>query len=148
MKLWEYISDYRFGIFNFHWWKDFWYNQISSRLWHRNRWLTKKIPRTWVDKDAILEIAVLESLKHYVEGEEALGKDMCHFQSSQDDQSFPVWQKESDREVKRMYELITIKLPALEKELEVEWNNVPHWDLYDFNVTKLDYQKNMVKLID
>lgn len=141
MKLWEYISDYRFGIFNSHWWKDFWYNQISSRLWPRNRWLTKKIPRTWVDKDHILTICVLESLKHYIEGEEALGKDMCYFQSSQNDPSYPEWQKTSDREVKQMYELITIKLPALEKQMEVEWENVPKQDIMDINTNKFDYQQ-------
>ena len=147
MKIWDYITSYDgLGIFNRHWRRDFWYSQISARLWPRNKWLTKKIPRTWVDKDTILEIAVLESLKHYVEGEEALGKDMCHFESSQADPSFPEWQKEKDREVKHYYELTTIKLPALQKELEVEWDNIPNTDLSAVNVTKLDYEARYGKV--
>jgi hypothetical protein len=97
-----------------------------------------------MDKDHIIEICVLESLKHYIEGEEALGKDMCHFQSSQDDPSFPGWKKESDREVKKQYELVTIKLDSLEKQLKIEWNNVPTRNWRD--VTKLDYEQTYGKI--
>ena len=129
----EHITDYKYGVFNSYWWKDFWYHQISSRINPRNKWLTKQIPRTWVDKDTILEISVIGSLKHYVEGEEALGKDMCHFQSSQDDPTFPEWQKESDRQVKHYYELATQKLVALEKELAAEWDAIPTRTVYDLN---------------
>ena len=125
ISFWEYIHDYRLGIFNRHWWRDFWYSQISSRLRPRNKWLTKKIPRTWVDKDTILEISIIGSLKHYVEGEEALGKDMCHFQSRQDDPTYPDHQKESDRQVKHYYELATQNLVALEKEFADEWDAIP-----------------------
>jgi hypothetical protein len=146
MKIWDYIRSYDgLGIFNRHWWRDFWYSQISSRLRPRNRWLTKKIPRTWADKDTILEIAVLESLKHYVEGEEALGKNMCHFESSQADPSFPEWQKETDKNVKHYYEL-TQKIDAMKKELEILWDNVPMTDLSAVNVTKLDYEERYGKL--
>ena len=148
MKLWNYLRSYDdVGIFNGYWWSDFWYSQVSSRLRPRNKWLTKKIPRTWVDKDTILEIAVLESLKHYVEGEEALGKDMCHFESNQADPSFPEWQKEKDRSVKHYYELTTIKLPALEKELNEEWDKVPPTKFSNRNnVTKLDYDTKYGKI--
>ena len=66
---------------------------------------------------------------------------MCYFQSSQNDPSYPEWQKTSDREVKQMYELITIKLPALEKQMEVEWENVPKQDIMDINTNKFDYQQ-------
>jgi hypothetical protein len=141
MKLWDYLRSYDgLGIFNRWWWRDFWYNQISARLRPRNKWLTKKIPRQYRDKDTILELCVLESLKHYIEGEEALGKDMCHFQSSQEDPSFPEWQKEKDREVKHYYELTTQKLVSLQKELDEAWDNVPRTNVFAVNVTKCDYE--------
>lgn len=126
MKFWEWISDYKFGIFNHYWWSDFWYKQFSSRFRPRNKWLTKKIPRTWVDKDTILEICVLESLKHYcdVDGEDCFNVLSC---------DSPESQAEFMREVKRNYELITQKLPALQKELDAEWDAVPEFRWQDIN---------------
>jgi hypothetical protein len=116
MKFWEWLSDYKFGIFNGYWWRDVWYKQVSSRLRPRNKWLTKKIPRTWVDKDTILEICVLESLKHYVEPE---GEDCMNVIDTECEH-----QREFYAEVKRNYELITQKLPALQKEMDAEWDRI------------------------
>ena len=116
MKFWEWLSDYKFGIFNHYWWNDFWYKQFSSRWRPRNKWLTKKIPRTWVDKDTILEITVLESLKHYVDPE---GEDCMNVIDTECEH-----QREFYGEVKRNYELITQKLPALQKEMDAEWDRI------------------------
>jgi len=138
MKILDYLRSYdEVGIFNRHWWRDFYYTQISSRLRPRQRWLTKKIPRTWVDKDTILEIAVLESLKHYVEGE-----DCFNVLSTTN----PPVQAEFMAKVKHYYELATVKLPALEKELEAEWDRVPPTDLSNLNMTKLDYEATYGKI--
>ena len=139
MKFWEWLSDYKFGIFNHHWWDDVWCKQFSFRWRPRNKWLTKKIPRTWADKDTILEICVLESLKHYVDPE---GEDCFHVINTECE-----GQKEFYGEVRRNYELITQKLPTLQKELDAEWGNVPYRTLADINKsTKGNYEKMYGKI--
>lgn len=131
-KLWQSILDWR--IFS-HFWRDrIWYEHVSSRLRPRNKWLVKKIPRTWVDKDTLLEIVVLESLKHYcdVDGEDCFNVIDTECES----------QREFYGEVRRHYELATQKLVALQKELDAEWDHVPHRTLADINKsTKDDYEK-------
>lgn len=143
MKIIEMLTDYKYCIFNKHWWNNFYYTQISSRIWHRQLWLFRKLPRTWIDKDHIMEISILECIKHYVEEEEALGKNMCHFKSSQNDSTFPEHQKIFGRELKEVYESITIELPRLEKEMEIAWDNVPHRTIKDIriNTSKLSYEE-------
>jgi hypothetical protein len=39
---------------------------------NQQRWLTNKLKGTWMDKDALLEICLFESLVHYVEKERGL----------------------------------------------------------------------------
>jgi len=127
-------SNYKFRPFSHFWWSDLWYKQFSSRLRPRNKWLTKQIPRTWQDKDTILETCVLGALKHYVEPE---GEDCMNVIDTECE-----YQREFYGEVKRNYELITQKLAALQKELDAEWNNVPHRTLDDINKsTKDDYER-------
>ena len=135
MKIWDYLSDYKFGVFNSYWWRDFWYAQISSRIRPRNQWLTRQIPRIWQDKDTLLEICVLSSLKHYVDKD---GEDAFHRLSIDN----PPEQAKFMADVKHYYELITIKLPALEKELKAEWDNIPQWDIRDLNKSQPgDYER-------
>ena len=122
-KLWQSICDWR--IFSPYWRSRIWYEHVSSHLRPRNKWLTKKIPRTWVDKDTILEIVVLESLKHYVDPE---GEDCMNVINTECE-----YQREFYGEVRRNYELATQKLVALQKELDAEWDNVPHRTLKDIN---------------
>lgn len=53
--------------------KNWWYEQVSSRVFPRQRWL--KIPRTWVDIDALMETVVAQSLVNFWEndhGEESM----------------------------------------------------------------------------
>jgi hypothetical protein len=139
-KIIDTITDYKYGIFNRHWWRMFYYEQISTRFNHRQSWLIKKIPRTWVDKDTIFETCILEGIKHFIEGEEALGKNMCHYESSQNDPDFPEWQKKFNKEVKENYLLITDELSRLNKELEDAWEKVPSIDIGKLTeVIKTDY---------
>ena len=123
-NIWSFITSYQVGIFNHYWRHDVWYKQISSRLWPRQKWLTSKIPRTWIDKDTLLELCVFESILHYVEGEGALE----YFDSSQSDPTYPEFQKKFDKEVKEMYQLITITLPALQEAQNRAWAKVPEWN--------------------
>ncbi len=137
MNVWEHLQE-KFRILHRYWWRDFWYQQISSRWRPRNKWLTKQIPRTWADKDTILEICVLESLKHYVDED---GEDAFHVLSTTN----PPEQAAFMAEVKRYYELITVKLPALQKQIDDEWEKVPHVDWKDIN-KPCDYEKTYGKI--
>lgn len=131
-----------FRLFKSYWWKDFFYNQISSRLQPRQRWLTKQIPRTWTDKDWLFELVILESIKHHVEQDYGLGFEPGDYEFSQNDPEYPEHQKQFDKEVKTNYDLITQKLPKLQKQLDAEWEKVPHFDLDEINSRAAgDYDK-------
>ena len=134
MKILDFLTDYKFGIFNKWWWRDFWYQQISSRIWPRNKWLTKQIPRTWQDKDHILETCVIGALKHYCDED---GEDCFHTLSCDN----PPWQKEFMSEVRRNYELATQKLVALQKALDAEWETLPHRSWQDMNKKDPEYDR-------
>lgn len=118
-------TNFTFRPFSRFWWKDVWYTHVSSRLWPRNKWLTKKIPRTWSDKNHLLEIVVIECLKHYVDkdGENCFNVIVTEHESY----------REVYIELKKYYELATVKLPALQKKLNEEWDKVPHRSLADIN---------------
>jgi hypothetical protein len=102
----------------------------------RQKWLIKKIPNHWIDKDTLWEICILEGIKHYVEKDGGLD----HFENCQNDPTCPDWQKEFDIKVRFYYEMLTKKLPELERQMEEEWKKVPHFDLKDINKT-IDYEK-------
>ena len=122
-NLWSIITSYQLGIFNKWWWKDERHN-VSAWLCPRQKWLTDALPNTWIDKDTVMETCIFECIKHYVEGEEALN----YFESSQADPGYPEHQKVFDKEVKEMYQLVTITLPALEEAMTRAYNKVPEWD--------------------
>ncbi len=55
------------------WWRIFsnwWDDNISTRLWPRNKWLTDVVPRHWCDKDGLMEKMLFAMLIHFVEKEE------------------------------------------------------------------------------
>lgn len=66
------------------WWalqhkvRKFWYEQIISRIKPRQKWLTDKLGRTWIDKDTVIETAIFESMIHFWEDEK--GEEMQRFQ--------------------------------------------------------------------
>lgn len=112
--------------------------KISIFFRPRQRWLTKQIPNTWIDKDTIFEIVILESIKHYVEHEKCFENLNC---------DNPPEQAQFLKEVRENYQLITETLPKLEKELEAEWPNVPHIDINTINSRKPgDYEKTYGKI--
>jgi hypothetical protein len=110
----------------------------NIRYWFnpRQKWLIKKIPNHWMDKDGLWELCILEGIKHYVEQDYGLGWEPDSFEKSQKDPEYPESQKQFDREVKAAYDRITVELPKLEKQLEEEWDTVPKFDINDFNSRK------------
>jgi len=65
------------GWLTSHWYgvRPFYYNQISSRIWPRQKWLTKTIPRTWADKVTLIPDLLYTCIIHYVDddGEDCFG---------------------------------------------------------------------------
>ncbi len=114
-------------------------NEIKWWWNPRQKWLIKKIPNHWIDKDTLWEICVLEGIKHYVE------KDGGGLNFEESDPLYPEWQKIFDKEVKKYYNLITKKLPELEKELKEAWEKIPHFRFVnrkdEFNVAPNTYEK-------
>lgn len=49
--------------------KHFWYEQVSTRIRPRNKWVNKYVPRTWTDKTELIPQLLYGSIIHYVEGE-------------------------------------------------------------------------------
>ena len=96
----------------------------------RQKWLTKKIPNHWIDKDYLWELVILEGIKHYVEGERV-------FEVLSNDN--PPEQAQFLKEVRQRYNEITMALPSLEKQMEDAWKKVPKWDIKDINTRKVDY---------
>jgi hypothetical protein len=73
-KLWWKFEDWMIdncpGIYSLKsCWSSFWYEQISSRLRPRNKWLAKKLPRTWCDKVQLIPLVLYEMIIHFVEEE-------------------------------------------------------------------------------
>jgi hypothetical protein len=101
----------------------------------RQKWLTRKIPNSWIDKDTLWEICILEGIKHFVEQDGGLGYD------GQNDPTYPEWQKAFDIKVRFYYEMITKKLPELEKQMEEAWKNIPVLFSWEIPIKTIDYNK-------
>lgn len=80
----------------------------------RQKWLTKKIGRSWEDKVSIILTVAKESIIHFVEEEEA-------FESIE--WSATEHHKEAGEALTRAYQIVKIKLPALEKQKDLCWKD-------------------------
>lgn len=102
-------------ILNKYFWRELYYT-ISAFINPRQKWLIKKIPRHWIDKDGLIEMVLFESLKHFVEEEKCL--EVLH-------NSEPPEQKKFIDEVRINYKLITEKFPELECQIDMEFEKFP-----------------------
>ncbi len=108
-------------------WRDLWY-KIDTFFNPRQKWLTSKIPNSHLDKDHILEIVILECIKNYVTEEIGVEELFRKNRWSKKDREFMNGLNKSqikfENELKKIYKLITIKLPALERQLELAWEEL------------------------
>lgn len=66
MKVWDRYAP--MWLVHLKWdWNHFYYNQISSRIWPRQRWLTRQIPRTWQDKTTLIPHVLYAMVIHFVD---------------------------------------------------------------------------------
>jgi len=128
-------------IFNKYFWKNLYYSQISSRIWPRQRWLTKIIPREYRDKDTLIELVLFKCLSDYVEVE--IGKNELFNPDRWSDWDFvSKEQLQFEKELKKYYLLLTVELPRLNHIANIEWNKIPHFNLKDLNNRKDgDYER-------
>ena len=120
--------------------KDFYWS-IRDFFNPRQKWLTKQIPREWRDKDTILEICVLECLKHYVEKEVGVEwlSNPGRWKKEKDPHGLIKQQKKFEDEVYQQYRLLVCILPELEKDVEKLWQKVPRFKIGEDR--KIDYEK-------
>lgn len=113
-------------------------DSIKYSFVNRQSWLTRKIPRHWYDKDGLIEIVLFECLKNYVEDE--VGKEELFDKNrwSKND-NVPSHQLKFEKELKIHYNLLTINLIELERELEIAWSNIPTIDLVDIRTIANHY---------
>ena len=55
--------------------KYFWrelYWSVKNYFWPQTKWLTKHVPKGWIDKDALLENILAATIVEFVEGERGL----------------------------------------------------------------------------
>lgn len=88
---------------------------------NQQKWLKRKIPNEWMDKDALLELLVFECLVHFVEKEKGFGQSDLDW--SKDIESGFISQEYVDRirriegELKHCYNYIKEKRPKMVEKM-------------------------------
>lgn len=59
----------RYRLTNKSYWSRIWYEQVSSRIRPRNKWVNKVVPRTFSDKDFIYEEVIFAGLVDFWEND-------------------------------------------------------------------------------
>lgn len=107
-------------LFNSFYWNDLKY-QIGAWFNPRQRWLTKTIPNTWCDKTALIPHLLFSCLVHYVEDEKGLQDQIDWSEDLQKgyiSQEYVDSVKETDSELRAVYNYIKVERPDLEKQHE------------------------------
>lgn len=97
------------------------YENVRDWLNPRQKWLTKKIPNHWIDKDTLWELCILEGIKHHVREDGGLD----YFEEGQTDPNHPKHQKKYDRELNDIAIKAMVTLPNLEDALARAWAKIP-----------------------
>lgn len=109
------------------------FNSIRYFFRPRQRWLTKVIPNHWCDKTELIYTIIETFIIHFVEGENAL---------KVIDWNYTPDQKKFAEELQQKYDLIKNYLPALQKELQNEWDKIPPIkSIKEINNRETDYSK-------
>ena len=139
------IDKFFFPTFSIQWKIRSW---ISELIWPRQKWLTKKIPRSWCDKVELMREVMFEMIVHFVEEE----MDIVSWDYDDDVAAGYVTQEQSDEkkklayEIRKLYHYIKHVRPALEKEIETSY---PEHPLDIFNVDKENPREvNGIKIYD
>ncbi len=132
------------NIFNKYWWgRQF--DKVRYFVNPRQKWLTKKIPKSWHDKDGLIEICLFECLVNFVEDEE--GKvfhdgytDPEYNAEALKDPEYLEYVerlKQIQRDIDKCYQYIKVDRPALEKQHEESYPKPLDGSAYGDNFMKM-----------
>jgi len=117
-------------------WKDWYYNQISTRIRPRNRWLSKIIPRYYFDKDYLIQIVLFKCLQDFVEVEIGKKELFDPDRWKNENNEWTENQRKFEEELKEHYLLLIEKLPKLIKKEDEEWEKIPLFNLNEISSGK------------
>ena len=80
----------------------------------RQKWLTKKIPRSWADKVWLIQLVAFESIIHFIEKEEAFER--IEWSATPE-------HKEAAEAFSRAYKYVKIQIPILEDKIAFLWKD-------------------------
>jgi hypothetical protein len=86
---------------------DFWYRQISCRVFPRQAWLTKAAGRTWCDKTELVVTILYATIIHFVEQEKCF--EVTDWTGS--------GLAEQEKQLKEIYDWIKVGRPALQARI-------------------------------
>jgi hypothetical protein len=124
-------------------WGSFWNpiyrfkDKAHEWLFPRQKWLFKKLPNHWVDKDYIIMTIVFESIIHYVEEEEAF--EVIDWEHDEE-------HRDLKRQIEKIYRWAKMR-PKVEKRME-KYNSF--YGLYETILFKYDkhFAKETIEISD
>jgi hypothetical protein len=104
-RLREFIDSVSIQMYRFKYW---WHENVVCRVKPRNKWVTKIIPHTWMDKPTLIEKLLFECIVHFVEVETVKYNhvDWKH------ERMVKIWTR-----IKTCYTYITVDLPNMQQEV-------------------------------
>ncbi len=90
-----------------------WLWKIRDYFYPQQRWLIKKLPKHWIDKDKLFELVLFEGLVHFVEHEKAL--EVIDWNSTDNG-------SEIAQMIHEIYNWIKIERPVKSKELDIAFD--------------------------
>lgn len=97
--------------------------KLHESVFPQQKWLTKKIPRGWVDKDDLITLIVFESVVHFVEeefnGVQDLEKYIYELKSNEYPYPFPEHQKNwisANETILKVYRWAKLREKILERQ--------------------------------
>lgn len=109
-------------------WEDLLY-RIQCFFNPKQKWLTKKIPKTWCDKVELLKLTCFESIVHFVEGENAF--EVIDWEGSSHDH------KVAKKELQTAYDIVKVQIPLVNQELDLHWEARKTSSIFD-NFEKIE----------
>lgn len=91
-----------------HWW----YDHVVCHLRPRQKWLTKKIPKTWCDKTTLIPLVLFEMVVNFVDSEKCF--ENVEYSATEEHAKFAY-------ELRECYGFITETLPELERQLQASY---------------------------
>jgi len=96
--------------------RELWYDYVSTVLKPRNRWYYSSIPRQFRDIDTILEESVLKCVINIVEQQKIF--EVVDLQASGEKH------KLFELELRKYYNLIKYEIPEIENQIKKEWDKI------------------------